>query len=349
MKKRLAFTVFVAAALLLASVPMLLRDEGMHKSLATISREEALQYFSDQIASQGASAAYARFSRDVDPEPVDRQHVLAHVFGEALYASEGLRGIQVCDLEFIYGCIHELMGRAIAERGLGVVSAAYAACIDAPEPRPFACLHGIGHGITASVGYDEQELENALEACDSIKATFPVRACYSGVFMEYNQQSMLGTAHVRPGTPDDPYAPCSSIAERYKRHCIYEQVPWWHRVYFAGDTSEATFAALSQYCENGYETTDLKRVCFEGIGNITTPAVGYDPEAARHLCEAASSDPYVQLFCKSMAALSLAEAERDIEAAERVCQDLEGGAFAFCLGYAHNEANMMHPLEVPEL
>lgn len=336
-------------SIVLIGMFLLLRERDAHVDLSQMSREDALRYFSDEIATNGPAAAYDQFSSDVREVTVDKQHILAHVFGEALYAAEQLRGFQACDLQFMYGCFHELMGRAIGEDGVSIVPLVYSTCVDTESPRPSACLHGIGHGIVASLGYSSSALGQALSVCDSIDSESDSFWCHSGVFMEYNQQSMLGTAHVRDAAAGDAYAPCMHIASKYQRACIFEQVPWWQRALFSGDSSAETFKALGGLCERADMSSELVRTCFEGIGNIVTPAVAYDPHSARARCESSSWEPRHQLYCKSMAALSLAAAQHDQVAAESVCSELPPTSFAFCLSYAHNEANMMHPLEVPEL
>jgi len=324
------------------------RDSSINHSHA--SREEAFVFFSNEIQEHGAENAYRKFSSSVTSVPVDKQHILAHVFGEALYSAQGLLGFQACDLQYMYGCFHELMGRAITEKGLSIVSDVYDMCIRTSEPRPFACLHGIGHGIIASLGYADEKLGMALAACDSIVDSPLVYSCYSGVFMEYNQQSMLGTEYVRKsGADGDMYRPCTSVEDRYRRACMFEQVPWWHRTLYNGDNSERTFSEIGAFCEREGLSPAQVRACFEGIGNITTPAIGYDPERAGFLCDAASKDLLNRTYCRSMAALSLASAVHNKSDAESLCLSLTGSSLEFCLAYAHSEANMTHPLPAPLL
>lgn len=313
-------------------------------------REAAKIYFMYRIGSVGAREAYKEFAASMRSVPVDRQHVFAHVFGEALYDSDGIEGFKTCDLQFMYGCFHELMGRAITENGLEIVPDIYDICTHTPDPRPFACLHGIGHGIIASLGYTSGELGAALGACDSIVDSELVYWCHSGVFMEYNQQSMLGTSFVRdPEAEESIYEPCGDLQDEYQQPCLFEQPQWWHRALFGGDNTPETFSKLGEFCERGGLSPLLVRTCFEGVGNITSPTAGYNPDQTRSLCEASSRDPLNQLFCKSMAALSFSSALHDAGAAEKVCAELEDEGFAFCSAYAHNEATLMRPLPAPRL
>lgn len=314
-------------------------------------REEAERMFTDAIRSDGAVAAYEAFVSAMDGVPADKQHVLAHVFGKALYAVDGLEAFAVCDERFLYGCFHEVMGRIISDSGLSVIPAVFERCTHTSTPRPFACLHGIGHGIIASVGYTSAGLGEALSACEQFSPAALSFWCYSGVFMEYNQQSMLGTEYVREAESGahSAYEPCISVEESYAPACVFEQVPWWHRVLFDGDASEETFDALGALCEGLGMGARLERICFEGIGNITTPSVGYDPYRALRLCEAASAEALPRLFCISMAAQSLSQGARDAEAAESVCAELSEVSREYCMAYVRKEATIVRPRPAPNL
>ena len=321
----------------------------VHIDYATVSRKEAEQYFKSTIERYGASDAYRTFSAEMASIPAERQHVLAHVFGDALFDAEGLQGITACDARFIYGCFHEVIARTIAQFGLSRLSAVYDACINTPGEVPRACLHGLGHGIIATLGYSKDELDAALLACDSLSGGIKTNWCYWGVFMEYNQRVMLGpdegrevAAHSR-----EMYEPCASLDAKYRKMCVWELPPWWHRALLGGNSTAETFRSLGEYCESSGLPQDLVRTCFESIGNITTPAVGYSAAKAAALCEASSSNRTYQLYCRSMATLSLEDGIGKTDDADRVCDGLEGAALEFCLAYAHNEANMVNSIPVP--
>ncbi len=317
---------------------------------ATAPREEAEQYFRHSIERYGASDAYRTFSAEMASIPAERQHVLAHVFGDALFDAEGLQGITACDARFIYGCFHEVIARTIAQFGLSSLSTVYDACINTPGEVPRACLHGLGHGIIATLGYSKDELDAALLACDSLSGGIKTNWCYWGVFMEYNQRVMLGPDEWRDAVPHsrEMYEPCVSLDAKYQKMCVWELPPWWHRALLKGDGAVETFRALGAYCESSGFSKELIRTCFEGIGNITTPAVGYDAANAAALCEASSANRAHQLYCKSMAALSLEDGIGKTGDADRVCDGLKEAALEFCLAYAHNKANMVNSIPVPE-
>jgi hypothetical protein len=312
-----------------------------------MTREEVQNFFARNIEKQGAEKAYADFASAAGVFSIDEQHVLAHAFGEALYAARGIEGFPVCDLRFMYGCFHELMGRSIGEHGVSIVPAIYTLCIGVENPKPFACLHGIGHGIIASSGYSAGELRSALRSCDGLSAGRLSFWCYSGVFMEYNQQSMLGVEYVRQISKESPLEPCLSVSGEYRHACAFELPPLWFRALFLGAASPESFSDMGEMCERFSPDALLVRACFEGLGNIATPAAKYDERVSLELCESASNTRLHRLFCRSAAALSFSSALHDTERAVALCEGLSGGESEFCLAYARGEANMQHPRALP--
>lgn len=314
-----------------------------------LSHEELKERFSAEIRATGSAAAYQQFSQSVLDYEVDRQHVFAHLFGDALWTVENMAGFSVCDERFQYACFHEMMGRAIAEHGQSIVPEVYKKCLQARVPRPFACLHGIGHGIISSTDYSEEGLDDALISCRDLPQTQNLKKwCYGGIFMEYNQRSMLGPEQARElgSAPEEKYEPCSSLGEEYKKACVFELPPWWLRVSAGSSSSRDSFARLGSYCERMPEAPALVRVCFEGLGNITTPETRYDARQSAALCEVATHNAEYQLFCKSTAALSLAAGPHQ-SSADAVCEGLIGDALHYCLLYAQKKANLTNPPEPP--
>ena len=308
----------------------------------TATREDAEFWFVREIQNRGGQAAYSDFLASVIQVSADKQHIFAHVFGSALYKIHGIDGFSICDDRFQYGCFHELIGRAITEHGFSITSDVLERCMRTSAPRPFACSHGIGHGIISYLGYARSGLDTALSVCDGISSDNLIIWCHGGVFMEYNQQSMLGIEYVRELASHDMdmYEPCLGLSEKYQRACVFEQPQWWYRVLSRDGSLGERFARLGGYCERMPASQELIRTCFEGVGNITTPAVYYDPHRAAALCDVASSHQLNQLFCKSIAALSLASITHEQWVGEAVCEGLSGEGLSYCLAYAHREAKM---------
>jgi hypothetical protein len=306
------------------------------------------------IAEQGGAAGYAAFARAVSEDPPAEQHTQAHYFGAALYEVEGIPALGVCDARFSYGCFHEFLGRAIAERGLSVVPDLNEGCIQTLVESPLSCQHGIGHGVLAYLGYDETALSKALEECRSLPYNDPIGGCYGGVFMEYNLQTMLGSeARLRQPGQDaaGAYKPCAQLPFEYAHACSFWQPQWWHVVLFGGSAEAAAFEHMGELCVGMTGSSAvLRRACFEGIGNAVPPAANFQPAAAATLCDAAGVDALSRLQCRSLAANSLTVGGAGMQGnGQAVCAGLAGDALTYCSAYAHNRANILEMLPPPQL
>jgi hypothetical protein len=81
----------------------------------------------------------------------------------------------------------------------------------------YQCLHGLGHGLMITTGY---QLPLALDVCGRLATAWAVTSCKGGVFMENFVTSMGGQS---PWVRDsDPLYPCDWVGERDKYTC-YQQ------------------------------------------------------------------------------------------------------------------------------
>jgi len=250
-------------------------------------------YWEQQISAHGATRAYAEFIELNAAAPRNRQHFSAHAMGVALYTKLGLSGITVCDRSFAFGCYHGLASRAIAEGGEKAVQKLneHAQAFGAQKFNLVSMSqHGIGHGILEYVGY--QHLNQALEMCTTlIDQPAPRVGCTSGVFMEYftplAEQTEGAEPFVPPFNPDDPYAPCPSVAEVFQQTCYFE-----------------LGQALRQTPDSKYLSVcaglsgESRMNCFLGVG--TDLARMPDPEQVVSRCETAA--PEDAFFCRAGAA-----------------------------------------------
>ncbi len=267
---------------------------------------EAERYWESRIHEIGGKSAYTVFAESVATATPQSQHESVHAFGAALYTVEGIAGLPVCDDRFSFGCFHEFLGRAIADRGLESVSALDEGCFSVLTTSQLSCSHGIGHGILAYLGYEHADLERALATCRGLPHFDPIGGCYGGVFMEYNFQTMLGRDGItRAVLEGDVLYPCNQLSDEYTDACAYWQPQWWNQVLKQDlAESEARFARIGALCSSlGKE--GRVRMCFEGVGNIIGPVVDFDGRRAAQLCEHSSGDSRYQLFCKSTVANSL--------------------------------------------
>lgn len=315
------------------------------------------EYWKSRIADAGGKKAYAEFVGWIERGAVDQDqiHTLAHIFGGALYRVEGIRGLTACDARFTYGCFHEFLGEAIAEGGLSVVRDLNEECATALVESPLSCQHGIGHGLTATLGYDEDSFKQAMAVCRELPYNDPIGGCYGGVFMEYNLRTILSirgeVADIRPLTDGNYYDLCEILSTDLLRPCFFWQPQWWHQLFrVAGESDEEIiFTRLGALCSEATADPAFSRACFEGIGNITTPAANFDARRAAELCDLTSDHPSRRLFCRAIAANSLyvggAGPPGDGEA---VCEGLSETGRAYCEAYARNEANILRTLPPPE-
>ncbi len=298
----------------------------------------------EEIASLGGAAAYEELVQFNARLSAEEQHTQAHLFGGALYEAEGLKGLPVCDQRFSYGCYHEFLGKAVSELGLGSVGDLADACTKALTTSPFSCLHGLGHGILASIGYDRSHLSAALAACDALKNGSVFGGCTGGVFMEFNMRTMLGGHDIR--SSDDSYEPCDSIESRYVEACVFALPQWWSNAALKKMQSDEKFIRMGTLCTNAPQASH--RACFEGLGIVAAAEADFEASSAVGFCAAASmGDRDMSLYCLSFAANTIFSTSQNQASAELVCKDLRGSDAGYCLSYARNEANILHRIPIP--
>lgn len=276
------------------------------------------------ITQIGPDAAYAQFLEEAPQNTLVGLHTQAHVFGEALYAAEGISGIKACDSSFEFGCYHSFFGSAVRDQGIGVLPQFDQACKDAYGSFNLPCQHGIGHGVLVYTDYDA--LEDALALCETISWQ-PTGGCSSGVFMEYNFHTM-GTSeqgeYLRP-LGDDPYEPCNAIEEKYKQSCYFEQIQWWETVF------NKDYKKLGKLCAEAPEDEHVIRSCFHGIGNYAAAHAKLAIEDITALCVLMPSDEEMA-WCHEGASWLVRGDGSGREAAQELCSViLDGELRAACL------------------
>src|SRR5690606_31793579 len=128
-------------------------------------------------------------------------------FGASLYAQTGADGFSACPHDFLEGCAHEFVGRALVEHGTSFAETMVSIC-NASGTVEARCMHSIGHGVLGYFGYDTEALLQALLICGALEHT-PWSSCGDGVFMEYSLRLLAsgdsgGTLEVRPMDVDAP-------------------------------------------------------------------------------------------------------------------------------------------------
>jgi len=300
-----------------------------------------------RIEQIGGNAAYKELERSVQRLEESQKHLQAHLFGGAIYAAEGLQGLSTCDTQFSYGCFHEFLGRAISDLGIEAVKDLNQRCFEDLGTAGLACQHGIGHGIQAFYGYEEESLLSALKLCSRIAHIDPIGGCYTGVFMEYNFQTMLGEQG-RVRKSHNVISPCDVVSQAHLEACVFSQPQWWHQSKLAVMSGTELFEQLGHYCDLVAPEDAISKICYSGIGNIAPQISTYKPDATRSACLATSEDSSAQLACLSTAA-NVIGVTTNIFEAKKVCRGLTDSALEYCLAYARNEANAHIKRKLPEV
>lgn len=307
------------------------------KSLSAIRAEE--DAWKKEIQTVGPKAAYEELvasSRDLSNA---QQHARAHVFGGALFSTEGLPGLTVCDDRLFSGCFHEFLGRAITALGPDTVTKLNDVCLAGlQDPRDAVnCQHGIGHGILAYYGYTPDDLTKALRLCGTLQSVDHVRGCEGGVFMEHNLETMTGTYVVADvSSVAKRNVECDGVPESFRQACLFWSPQLWERSLESGQHPgpEEVFKTMGLYCTE--MSGGSPEACFAGIGYIAGPAVGFDAAKTAQLCASTSPDPAYRVSCwdTALGGLGLTRSAREA-ASGSVCAGLSGASQTRCDTLVH--------------
>ncbi len=218
-----------------------------------------------KIQSEGASNAWEEFKKTQNGLSPQIQHANAHEFGEILYQTNGITGIEACDDSFNYGCYHSIVGLAIGDKGKAVLKKINSYCVMLGGMGTVSCQHGIGHGIMGTTKYTIQDLLVALRECDAIDPQKHILGCTNGALMEYNFATLHnGKTKVRQFDKTNPLYPCNSIPEEFIPSCYFSLPQWWGEV--AHLKSQEIYPYIGQVC--GSLAKDEKKYCGLGAGVV---------------------------------------------------------------------------------
>lgn len=277
------------------------------------------EYWMQQISDKGGLAAYKYFSSLYSKAPSEIQHTHAHVFGEALYKVEGIDGIAVCDSNFSFGCFHSFFGWAMITKGTGIVKELDAACVSVYGIKGLGCPHGIGHGVMVEIGNDN--LDTALNLCSELSWQEPIGGCTSGVFMEYNQNTM-GDGNPRQKNADWHY-PCNVIDSRFTPACYFEQTTWWSGL------TEGDFNLIGKLCSE-VESTAGQEACFRGAGHTSASRFDFDFDKMKNTCSL-MPDQDSELLCIEGATWLTSWEPRFQNTWQQMCDGFTGESHQQCL------------------
>ena len=195
----------------------MLNSMGEHSSYPTLeelsrmeegsgSEVEAQRLYLKLIEAIGISRAQDVLAKTVRDDA--RHHTLNHISGAFIYAHFGSDGVGRCKTYFSGSCYHGFMVALVAERGVSDLPALKSVCRALPNKSEYMlCIHGIGHGLLAYVGYER--LLETLPLCRALSSNAEeLFECGYGVFME----NTVGFFNVPPPgrlyRADDPMYPC---------------------------------------------------------------------------------------------------------------------------------------------
>ena len=250
------------------------------------------QAFGNLVYDEGPKPAFKVFDAEIaKPGLVQSDcHRIAHRMGAAalLRYDEDVgtafsKGSSSCWSGYYHGIL-EWAFQGVASDRLGLVASRL--CDDVRRQGTFLlyqCVHGLGHGLMITTGYD---LPRALEACSELDTEWDHQSCDGGIFME-NIATAKGSPIKTFGKPkwlndDDLLYPCDDdklVSDENKTPCY--------------------LMATSRVLEaNGYDFNDAARwchkadrgwinICFQSLGRDSSGSSIYDPQQTVEKCRAA--------------------------------------------------------------
>lgn len=231
-----------------------------------------------QLQEHDTLTVYRAFVAHNRARDASARHLQAHAFGGALYETSRFAHFALCADDsmaaFEFGCLHELLSRAIEAEGMQAVHTLNELCFTTfPVAWPM-CQHGLGHGLIASSGYQLDDLKTALAMCDDLRGG-AAGGCYGGVFMEYDLRLFQGDARETRALTDAGLAhPCGELAPQHRNACYSRLPQWWLHLPPTDDfsnpkyTQDKRFTIAGERCRALATSADERTACMRGIGRV---------------------------------------------------------------------------------
>jgi hypothetical protein len=245
------------------------------------------QAFGNVAYYQGPKAALVLFAHEM---AVNRAieagcHRIAHKIGSAtLVRDHGnipeafAAGSSICWSGYYHGILERAFYGISTEAGL--IKAARRVCTSPALQRNewllYQCVHGLGHGLMISTGYD---LPFALRVCDKLQTPWDQTSCTGGVYME-NVNAANGTS-IGFKTPwvrsNDLVYPCDAPVA--KGHELYCYLMVTSRILAANGYDFEGAAKICAGVAKAWIST-----CFQSFGRDSDGYTRQDPVRVRQLC-----------------------------------------------------------------
>lgn len=247
------------------------------------------QAFGNLVYRKGPERAFGLFDEAIaEGGPIESGcHRIAHVMGGAALArNEGdvgqafAEGSTSCWSGYYHGILEWALD-GVPGGDLGLVGQEL--CSDLGEETGFLryqCVHGLGHGMMITTGYD---LPAANNACRDLATVWDRESCRGGVYME-NIATAAGSPIEVTGKPrwlrdDDLLYPCNDdrlTPVQAKDQCY---ILVTSRVLEANGYD---FRDAAHWCERAEQ--DWIETCFESLGRDASGYSTYEPGETLRLC-----------------------------------------------------------------
>ena len=272
-------------------------------------------------------------------------HPVAHAIGQRALRHAGSAGeaLRTCTDSCVFGCYHGVLERLIVPENAGEETHLTPEELRARLPdictedllpddslkMRFQCLHGLGHAVTYTLGYD---LFAALETCDVLPHD-DRDFCHSGVFME----NMVGTDKAARMVSDtDPLYPCSAVEERYKSRCMRDQTRILLERGWEDDAIADACRSAGPYAPE----------CFEGFGRDISIAMRTDATRVIAACMLAGTHTHT---CVEGVLHGLMDVETGGKTGFRFCAALTGTLQDACFAHGGEYLRTYHGMPLSRI
>lgn len=238
--------------------------------------------WSDLIVEHGTSTSMQALTQAAAHENSGDQYHAARAFGEALWMSQGEKGLDTCLTALRYGCQHGFMIAAIVAEGEERAHSLNEWCL-LQGPLTRQCQHGIGHGLTRYFGEGVAHLPRALAACAALpltRYTNAIDSCMWGATMEYYDNHPPTSAPLTLSV-------CDVLERDYQSSCAFTAARWF-RIHTKATDMNERYTIIGAACKTG-TSREMRLACFAGAGAQATQSASFDPNTTRALCSTAAS------------------------------------------------------------
>lgn len=190
-------------------------------------------------------------------------HPLVHVIGSAAVELYGdlpatyAQGDPFCSSGYYHGATATFVAKIGAEK---MLEEADTLCADLGEHQKYSayhrnCVHGLGHGFMVA---QENELFEALKACDASTDEWERDQCYGGVFMENIMAEGDTDNPSKYLKVDQLLYPCTDLESRYRNPCYLRQTA------YALKMQDNDFSKVFDLCAT--VEGDHRPACYQGLG-----------------------------------------------------------------------------------